>query len=188
MFIQTAKSGTWAPKAGQAGVYTLTLTGAPAQTINFSDRPQRIVGVQSTADFLDVLGFSPKNPPNAALVAQTSIGEDVLVIELFNPVYTNDAEGTLTYDARVLENYAGTGLAFLAQQQNDDKMEATFTDASLFIDSGSGGACGYSLSLCVSDNDCCSGYVCVSCDITPNDTSRTNIIGYTQGMCLTGIR
>jgi hypothetical protein len=31
--------GTWAPKAGADGVYTLTLSGAAAQTIYFSDRP-----------------------------------------------------------------------------------------------------------------------------------------------------
>ena len=92
MFVQTAQSGTWAEKAGEEGVYTLTLTGVPAQTVYFSDRPQRIVGTQSTTEFYDALGFTPENPPNAALVTQTDAGEDVLVIELFNPVYAEGDE------------------------------------------------------------------------------------------------
>lgn len=133
LFVQTAQSGTWTPKSGEAGVYILTLHESTDQTVYFSDRPQRIVGVTPMQQFLDGLGFAPTNPPNAALVAQTASGEDVLVIELLKPVY-DAAAGTLTYDARVLENYADEGLAFLAQQQHDDTMEATFKDASLFID------------------------------------------------------
>lgn len=109
------------------------MTDTPDQTVYFSDRPARVVGVAPLQQFLDGLGFSPQNSPNAALVAQTAIGEDVLVIELLNP-RNDEAAHTLTYDARVLEYYEGEGLAFLAKQQNDDTMEATFTDASLFID------------------------------------------------------
>lgn len=92
------------PKAGENGVYTLTLTDTPDQTVYFSDRPARVVGVAPLQQFLDGLGFSPQNQPNAALVAQTAIGEDVLVIELLNP-RNDEAAHTLTYDARVLENY-----------------------------------------------------------------------------------
>lgn len=114
-------------------VQAYTLTDTPDQAFYFSDRPGRVVGVAPMQQFLDGLGFSPQNPSNAALVAQTAIGEDVLVIELLNP-RNNEAAHTLTYDARVLEYYEGEGLAFLAKQQNDDTMEATFTDASLFID------------------------------------------------------
>lgn len=69
LFVQTARSGTWAPKAGENGVYTLTLTDTPDQTVYFSDRPARVVGVAPLQQFLDGLGFSPQNQPNAALVA-----------------------------------------------------------------------------------------------------------------------
>ncbi|MEZ4507826.1 MAG: hypothetical protein R2848_18695 [Thermomicrobiales bacterium] len=49
-----------------------------------------------TDRFLEGLGFTPVNPPNAAAVVRTPEGErDVLVVELFNPVYTReyDADG-----------------------------------------------------------------------------------------------
>lgn len=133
LFTQPFDAGTWAPKAGEAGTYTLTLTGAEAHTTYFSDRPARVVGLTPTQTFLDGLGFSPTNPPNAALVAQTAAGQDILVIELLHPVYDAKA-ATLTYDAHVLANYGKRGLAFLAQQQADDKFEATFGEGSLFID------------------------------------------------------
>jgi hypothetical protein len=135
MFVQTARSGAWAPKAGEDGVYTLTLTGLPAQTVYFSDRPERIVGTQTTVDFLKALGFSADNPPNAALVTSNQGEDDVLVIELFNAVYTEGEEGaTLVYDARILDNYFDTRLGNVAKEQNDLTIPATFDGASLFID------------------------------------------------------
>ena len=134
LFVQPFDGGTWAPKAGEEGTYTLTLTGAAAQTTYFSDRPERIVGLSPTQAFLDGLGFTPENPPNAALVAQTEAGEtEILVIELLNPVYDAEA-GMLTYDARVLADYGERGLAHLAQQQTDYEFPDAFGEGSLFID------------------------------------------------------
>lgn len=132
LFVQTFGGGAWAPKAGSDGVYTLTLTGSSDQTIYFTDRPDRIVGTIPMQQFLDGLGFTPINPPNAALVARTDAGEDVLVIELINPRYEADA-GTLTYEARVLENYVEEGLRLLADKQGDVTMPSRFGSASLFI-------------------------------------------------------
>jgi hypothetical protein len=133
LFVQPFTNGTWAPKDGADGSYTLTLTGAAAQTVYFSDRPERIVGLSPMQQFLDTLGFTPNNPPNAALVATTESGEqDILVIELLNPAW--DGSGTLTYDARVLADYADPGLANLARQQADYELAGTFGDGSLFID------------------------------------------------------
>ncbi len=144
LFVQTASSGTWAPKDGEEGVYTLTLNGLPAQTVYFSDRPERIVGTQSTTDFLNALGFPADNPPNAALVTTTDAGEDILVIELFNPAYTegDGPEGaTLTYDARILENFYETNLGGVAELQSaPDGMPAAFDGASLFIDDCANGS------------------------------------------------
>jgi hypothetical protein len=138
MFIQTAMGGTWEPKDGEEGVYTLTLTGLPAQTVYFSDRPERVVGTTTTADFLSALGFGAENPPNAALVTTDDAGEeDVLVIELFNPTYTEDADETgasLVYEARILENYINTNLGRVALQQDDADLPSSFAGASLFID------------------------------------------------------
>lgn len=139
LFVQLFDEGTWTPKPDDEGVYLLTLTGAAAQTLFFSDRPERIVGTVETPKFLDGLGFTPANPPNAALVVYTPDGErDVLVIELFNPVYTEDVNDpgnvSVTYEARALEAYHGDGLAEWVTEQEDDELPAQFSDISLFID------------------------------------------------------
>lgn len=134
LFTQSFNGGTWVPKSGASGVYTLTLTGAAATTTYFSDRPERIVGLAPTQQFLDGLGFTPENPPNAALVTQTADGEqDILVIELDAPIY-DAAAGTLTYEAKVLADYGERGLAYLARQQTDYELAASFGEGSLFID------------------------------------------------------
>jgi hypothetical protein len=138
LFVQTFQAGSWAPKPGDEGTYLLTLSGRAAQTVYFSDRPERIVGTVPTLRFLEALGFTPANPPNAALVAETDAGEDILVVELFSPVYGEDfgPDGglTLTYEARVLADYADAGLAHLAARQQDGALPSTFGPASLFID------------------------------------------------------
>jgi hypothetical protein len=135
LYVQPFASGTWGPKEGGEGAFTLTLSGVAGQTVYFSDRPERIVGLIPTQKLLDTLGFSPENPPNAAIVATPdgSDEQDILVIELLNPVYDADA-GTLTYDATVLSDYGDPGLAHLAQQQQDDELPESFGEGSLFID------------------------------------------------------
>ena len=53
------------------------------QTLYFSDRPDRIVGTSPTSQFLQALGFTPDDPPNAALVLENASGEtDIAVVEL----------------------------------------------------------------------------------------------------------
>ena len=134
LFVQPFDAGTWTPKAGADGSYTLTLTGAAAQTTYFSDRPERDTGLAPNQQFLDGLGFAPENPPNAAIVAQTGSGEeDALVVELLAPTYDSEA-ATLTYEAKVLRDYGGRGLANLAQQQTDYELPESFAAGSLFID------------------------------------------------------
>jgi hypothetical protein len=135
LFVQTFDTGTWTPNVGESGVYTLTLTGAAAQTTFFSDRPEREVGLAPNQAFIDGLGFATANPPNAALVVAPdgSDEQDVLLVELLSPVYNADS-ATLTYDAKVLADYGGRGLAPLAQQQTDYKLAESFGEGSLFID------------------------------------------------------
>jgi hypothetical protein len=133
MFVQTAQGGSLVPHPVDPGVYRLTLEGATAQTVYFSDRPHRIVGSVSTADFLAGLGFSEENPPNAAVVVQTGQGEDVLVVELLNPEW-DAVNQTLTYDVIVLDEYTGDGFGELAQRQDDGALPETFGHTSLFID------------------------------------------------------
>jgi hypothetical protein len=134
MFVQTAQAGGFQPKPGEEGVFQVVLYGVSAQTIYFSDRPHRIVGSVSTADFLAGLGFSADNPPNAAIVTQTEEGdEDVIIVELIDPVYDSFAQ-TLTYDVIVLEGYTGDGFGELAQRHDDGELPGTFGHTSLFID------------------------------------------------------
>jgi hypothetical protein len=147
LFVQTATSGSFRPNPtagtpvvdgtpapGGGAQFLLTLEGHSGQTIYFSDRPQRIFGEAPTDRFIDGLGFSPANPPNAALVADTAEqGDDVLIVELVDPVY-DETNGTLTYGANVLAEYQGDGLAHLAQQQADTELPEEFGRASLFID------------------------------------------------------
>lgn len=138
--MQTAGSGTFRPNSGSGtptvsggADYLLTLEGHGGETIYFSNRPERIFGEAPTPQFLEGLGFTPANPPNAALVAQTDQGEDVLVIELIDPLIDESA-GTLTYRANVLTGYTGEGLAHAVSLQQDLMFAEEFTNASLFID------------------------------------------------------
>jgi hypothetical protein len=147
LFVQTAAAGTFTanldagtpgaggtPTPGGGGEYLLTLEGHHGGTVYFSDRPERIFGVAPTQPFLDGLGSSPTNPPNAALVTQTEDGnEDVVVLELLAPTY-NEASGTLTYGATILGEYQGDGLTHAATQQQDGALLESFGRASLFID------------------------------------------------------
>lgn len=135
LFIQTFESGSLRPKEGEKGIFVLTLEGDHGRTIGFSDRPERIVGSAPTQAFLDGLGFSPTNPPNAALVLEPAADQtDVIVLELFNPQY-DEAARRLTYDVRILDTFefAG-GLSFHEQPRPPDPAGETFGAAQLFID------------------------------------------------------
>ena len=63
----------------------------------------------------------------------TAATQDILVIELLDPVYDAQA-ATLAYDAKIVRDYGGRGLANLAQQQTDYELAASFGEGSLFID------------------------------------------------------
>lgn len=150
LFVQAFQSGTLTPDPDASGVYTLSLEGSLGQTVYFSDRPARRVGLIPTAVLLEQLGFTPADPPNAALVAQTAEGEDILVVELMNPRF-DEAAQTLAYDVRLLADYAGGGLADLVARQDNDQFASSFTTAHLFIDGCGKGQCwDGAVSMCVS--------------------------------------
>lgn len=139
LFVQLAEGGTWTQSADDPEIYELTLSGIGSQTAYFSDRPERIVGTTDTVKFLDMLGFTPVNPPNAAAVVHTPDGErDVLVIELFDPVYTrtfgDDATNALTYRARILDAYHGDNLDSWYDEVDDPEFPPVFDQVTLFID------------------------------------------------------
>jgi len=137
LFVQAGFSdGTLEPNGD--GTYQLTLDGAPEQTVFFSDRPDRVAGAMPTERFLEVLGFSPDNPPNAALVIQIDADTTaVIVFELTAPVYDPEA-ASLTYTAVLLEGFeqlVETGVGFVEQPLTADSLPEEFGASSLFIDS-----------------------------------------------------
>lgn len=138
MFVQTAQSGTLVPVEGEDNLYTLTLVGVAPQTIAFSDRPERIVVQAPMQKFLDGLGFSSENPPNAALeILEADEEEDVAVVELFNPVY-DAANQTLQYNVSILEKPDHSYAAF--NERADQALPETFGPIALFIDDCSDGS------------------------------------------------
>lgn len=139
LFVQLADSGTWSVSEENPEEFILTLQGVPRESIFFSDRPARIVGALPTSQLLEGLGFTPVDPPNAAVVVRTPEGErDVLVVELYDPVYTESfgSESTtqLIYRAQILDAYHGDGLTSWYDEQDDPELPSEFTDVSLFID------------------------------------------------------
>ncbi len=99
MFVQTAQG---IESAGG----TLTLRGITPSTLYFSDRPQRIVGHMTTADFVDLWGAGENSfetdPPNAVLAFLEPGAEapDDAVIVIKEPRLT---DGELSYSIEVLE-------------------------------------------------------------------------------------
>ena len=136
MFVQTFGAGSLVPLADEDGTLVLEADHLAGQTIFFSDRPERIVGMVPTADFLGTgsqnggLGFTPADPPNAALVLDDGT---ITVVELIDPTY-DAATGMVTYAVRVLEEVEQIDLQL--QQVPLSAVEAVrdFTAASLFID------------------------------------------------------
>ena len=134
LFVQTFQSSTLSPKQGEEGRYLLTLQQGGGQTLYFSDRPERIVGMLPTSQFLDGLGFTPANPPNAALVAETEEGgEEIVVVELFDPQYDAEAQ-SLTYEVRILLDQERVDMAFMAVPAGEEHPGATYGASHLFID------------------------------------------------------
>jgi hypothetical protein len=99
MFVQTAQG------VDSAGG-TLTLRGITPSTLYFSDRPQRVVGHMTTADFVDLWGAGDNSfesdPPNAVLSFLEPGGEvpEDAVIVIKEPRLS---DGALSYSIDVLE-------------------------------------------------------------------------------------
>jgi hypothetical protein len=99
LFVQSAQQVT-------SGDGALTLHGLAPSTLMFSDRPQRIVGHLTTAQFVEGWGHGEnsflEDPPNAVLsfLADGDATPEDVVVTLTNPQL--DAQG-LTYNIDVLE-------------------------------------------------------------------------------------
>ena len=99
MFVQTAQGID-----SDGGI--LTLRGVTPSTLYFSDRPERVVGHMSTADFVDLWAVGDNSfeadPPNAVLAFLEPGGEvpDDAVIVIKAPRL---GDGELSYSIDVLE-------------------------------------------------------------------------------------
>jgi hypothetical protein len=132
MFVQNANSGSFIPLQDKKNLYTFTLEGVFPQTIFFSDRPERVVGQAPMQKFLDGLGFSRANPPNAAIeILGGSEEADVIVVELFDPVY-DAANKTLRYTVSILEEPNHSYAIF--NERHDKSLPKHFGPVALFID------------------------------------------------------
>ena len=101
--IQTAQSGSVSQI--NATAYTLELNNITNDTIQFSDRPNRIVEIVSTADFVGnwstgTNSFAADAPNDALIVEDTKTGTlETAIIESFAPIYdiaTNSLAYTIT--------------------------------------------------------------------------------------------
>lgn len=134
LFLQSFETGSLMPVAGTPGHYTLTLRQGLGETVYFSDRPQKIVGTMPTPSFLEGLGFTPDNPPNAALVGHRSpTQKDVVVLELRNPRY-DKSSNTATYDVTLLQDWQKLDEKFGQTPDDSKHLPRDFTAAHLFID------------------------------------------------------
>ena len=114
--------------------YTLTLRRGLGETVYFSDRPQKIVGTLPTPKFLDALGFTPDNPPNAALVGhRDATHKDIVVLELFDPKY-DTGTNTATYEVALLKDWHKLDETFQETPDDEQRLPRDFAAAHLFID------------------------------------------------------
>ena len=104
MFVQTAGGMT-------SDGTTLTLNDVTPSTLYFSDRPKRVVGHMSTADFVDLWGEGDnsfeEDPPNAVLAflePGAEAPEDAVVV-IRQPRLEN---GELSYSIETLEGTVPT--------------------------------------------------------------------------------
>jgi hypothetical protein len=149
MFVQTFGAGSIGPAAESDGLLTMTADHLAGQTLYFSDRPERIVGMVSTERFLGTSGqgqgidFTLVDPPNAALV----LADDrVLVVELIDPTY-DPATSQVNYQLRVLDDVADAGLNLETLPLTATEAAGNFEAASLFIDD-----CANGTIMCVTAN------------------------------------
>lgn len=112
MFVQTATGVTFDGT-------TLTLSGLPAATVFFSDRPERLVGHMANDRFVELWNYNVEgfkaDPPNAALSMGGGGDAEPVIVELSSAKLDGNS---IAYQVRVL---SGT-------------LPASAGEATLFID------------------------------------------------------
>jgi hypothetical protein len=152
IFIQQGTGGSFVNDG--SGNYTLTMTDVVPYTIFFADRPARDVGLAPMDKFLKGFDFGASNPPNAAIIlSEENETSDMTIVELTKPQYDNTT-GTLTYNAKLLEEYSfKSGWLLDHISEVDASIPERFGSVELVID---GCPCGSVSSGCSSNcrNQC----------------------------------
>ncbi len=131
IFIQEGTGGTFVKD--ESGNYTLTITGVVPYTIYFSDRPERVGGFAPMDKFLDGFCFGAIDPPNAAVMLREGENEsDVVVAELTSPQF-DETNSTLTYTAKVLDDYTFNSDWSHIISKADDAIPEAFGNVSIVI-------------------------------------------------------
>jgi hypothetical protein len=96
LYVQTAASGSFEQLPG-TNKYRLVLSDVSPRVIYFADRPNRIAGQVSTAEFLDKIGFGGPLDPNAAIeIAEGTPDSDLVIAALSKPAYHAQAGRSAT--------------------------------------------------------------------------------------------
>jgi len=135
LFIQSAQSGSISEV--NATTSTLELNDVSDKTMMFSDRPDRIVAVTNTTDFIDNWSSGPDSfaidPPNAVLILDDEEQrEELAVIELYNSEYDSEAN-TLKYDITAVNAKATATTAMTTTSSIN--LPGEFGQSTLVIDS-----------------------------------------------------
>ena len=135
LFVQTGGATTLTPGTGD--IHTLTMTGVTAQTLYFSDRPNRVTGAMPTGTLVEAWADAfAGDPPNATLIGHSEVGgdtEEAVVIELLEPDY-DAASATLTYQVRLLGAEAIADRTFEQEPLTVLDGPREYAEAHLFID------------------------------------------------------
>ena len=135
LFVQTGGATTLTP--GTDDIHTLTITGVTAQTLYFSDRPNRIAGAIPMAALIERWADAfAGDPPNATLIGHPEAGgetEEAVVVELLTPTY-DAASATLTYQVRILDVDEIADRTFEQQPLTVLDAPREYAEAHLFID------------------------------------------------------
>jgi hypothetical protein len=170
LYVQSAGSGIFEPVAGSSTRFRLVLNDVAPSVVYFSDRPTRLAGQLSMAEFLKGIGFGGDRDPNAAIDIEGAPAEnDLVVAALSKPAYDAQSK-TLSYEITVLKT-AGRALASFSKRM-DTGLPPRFGAVALFIDDGGCGGdqtvCGSTGHLPAPDNNfitfaqkiCCPGFAC----------------------------
>ena len=101
LYSQTSDSGELIQRGD--GSYYLVMDGVDFHTIQFSDRPDRLVEVIDTADFVNQWDqLFASSSPNAVLIEHNPSGETDSLVVVLNKPHFDYARDMITYEAKIL--------------------------------------------------------------------------------------